>query len=41
MPYTIPHFMGYRYGIFNYASKTIGGHVDVDYFRISDKISKY
>lgn len=39
MPYTIPHFMGYRFGIFNYATKNTGGFADFDYFRISDKIS--
>ncbi|WP_432713904.1 glycoside hydrolase family 43 protein [Pedobacter sp.] len=35
MAYTIPHFMGYRYGLFNYATKQIGGYADFDYFRIS------
>ncbi|MBO9657841.1 MAG: glycoside hydrolase, partial [Chitinophagaceae bacterium] len=39
MSYTIPHFMGYRFGLFNYATKTAGGFADFDYFRISDKIS--
>ncbi len=34
LPYTIPHFMGYRFAIFNYASKESGGFVDVDYFRV-------
>ena len=28
MLYTLDHFMGYRIGIFYYASKTTGGHVD-------------
>lgn len=37
MAYTLPHFMGYRFGLFNYATKTPGGYVDFDYFRISDK----
>ena len=37
MAYTLPHFMGYRFGLFNYATKTSGGYVDFDYFRISDK----
>lgn len=41
MPYTLPHFMGYRFGLFNYATKHIGGYVDFDYFHISDHISKY
>lgn len=35
MAYTIPHFMGYRFGLFNYATKTAGGYVDFDYFQIS------
>ena len=34
MEYTIPHFMGYRFGLFNYATKEIGGFVDFDWFRI-------
>ncbi len=34
------HFMGYRYAIFNYATKEIGGYVDVDFFRVSDEIIK-
>ena len=34
MEYTMPHFMGYRYGLFNYATKTPGGYVDFDWFRI-------
>ncbi|TXK48143.1 family 43 glycosylhydrolase [Pontibacter qinzhouensis] len=39
MAYTIPHFMGYRFGLFNYATKTPGGSVDFDYFRIDDRIT--
>jgi beta-xylosidase len=38
MAYTIPHFMGYRFGLFNYATKTTGGSVDFDFFRISQNI---
>ncbi|HET9432811.1 MAG TPA: glycoside hydrolase, partial [Chitinophagaceae bacterium] len=34
MAYTIPHFMGYRFGLFNYATKMVGGFVDFDWFRI-------
>lgn len=37
MSYTLPHFMGYRFGLFNYATKSAGGFVDFDYFRISEK----
>jgi beta-xylosidase len=33
MAYTLPHFMGYRFGLFCYATKTTGGHADFDYFR--------
>jgi hypothetical protein len=40
MAYTLPHFMGYRFGLFNYATKQAGGSVDFDYFHISDNISK-
>ncbi|MBN1481223.1 glycosyl hydrolase 43 family protein [candidate division KSB1 bacterium] len=40
MEYTLPHFMGYRYGLFNYATKTPGGFVDFDYFHISNQIDK-
>ena len=34
MAYTIPQFIGYRFGLFCYATKTAGGHADFDYFRI-------
>ncbi|PJJ07644.1 beta-xylosidase [Flavobacterium sp. 1] len=40
LPYTIPHFMGYRFGLFNYATKNLGGFADFDYFHVDDKISK-
>jgi beta-xylosidase len=36
MRYDIPHFMGYRFGLFNYATRTPGGFADFDYFRIGD-----
>jgi beta-xylosidase len=39
MEYSIPHFMGYRFGLFNYATEKTGGFVDFDYFYIDDKIS--
>jgi len=40
MEYTLmEHFMGYRFGLFNYASKTPGGFADFDYFRISGQVS--
>jgi len=35
MQYTLmEHFMGYRYGLFNYATKETGGYADFDWFRI-------
>lgn len=39
MEYSMPHFVGYRFGLFNYSTKTPGGFVDFDYFHIEDKIS--
>jgi beta-xylosidase len=39
MEYTLPHFMGYRFGLFNYATKSVDGYVDFDYFQIIDSIS--
>lgn len=35
MAYTIPHFMGYRFGLFSYATKYTGGYADFDFFNIS------
>lgn len=40
MSYTLPHFMGYRFGLFNYATKETGGYTDFDYFRIETNLSK-
>ena len=39
MSYTLPHFMGYRFALFNYATKNTGGYVDFDFFHINDSIS--
>ncbi|GAB2632278.1 glycoside hydrolase family 43 protein [Belliella aquatica] len=38
MKYTLPHFMGYRFGLFYYATAQPGGHVDFDFFKIDDQI---
>ncbi len=38
MAYTLPHFMGYRFCLFNYATKETGGYADFDYYKIEDKI---
>jgi len=40
MAYTLPHFMGYRFGLFNYATKNVGGFADFDFFRIEEKITQ-
>jgi len=40
MTYTLPHFMGYRFGLFNYATRTMGGSADFDYFRVSDQLER-
>jgi beta-xylosidase len=39
MTYTLPHFMGYRFGLFNYSGREAGGYADFDFFRITDKIA--
>jgi hypothetical protein len=31
--------MGYRFALFNYATKTTGGYADFDYFHISNAIT--
>ena len=39
MVYSWPyHFMGYRFGLFNFATKVTGGYVDFDYFRVKDNM---
>jgi beta-xylosidase len=40
MEYSMPHFMGYRFGLFNYSTKTTGGYVDFDWFRTGLKSEK-
>ncbi len=39
MTYELVHFMGSKFAIFNYATKRPGGYVDVDFFKVSDKIT--
>ena len=42
MRYTIPeHFMGYRFGLFNYATKTPGGSVDFNYYQVGKRSEIY
>ncbi len=40
MIYTVQggHFMGYRFGLFNFATQSEGGAVDFDFFRLTDQI---
>ena len=40
MEYTLEHFMGYRFGLFNFATQQAGGYVDFDFFRLSDAIDR-
>ena len=30
------HFMGYKFGLFNYSTQSTGGYVDFDYFHVTD-----
>ena len=39
MAYTLPHFMGYRFALFSYATQATGGYADFDFFRVSDRIT--
>lgn len=39
MEYTLmEHFMGYRFGLFNYATQETGGYADFDWFRIKEEL---
>lgn len=38
MNYTLPHFMGYRFGLFNFATKEAGGFADFDSFHVSNEM---
>jgi len=40
MTYRLSHFTGYRFALFNYATKTTGGYVDFDYFKVCGDISE-
>lgn len=39
MNYDLTHFMGYRFGLFTYATKSSGGYADFDYFRVGTNIT--
>lgn len=36
MRYTLPHFMGYRFALFNFATEEAGGWTDFDFFRVGN-----
>lgn len=31
---TLPHFMGYRFGLFHFATQEVGGYTDFEDFQI-------
>lgn len=39
MTFDLKHFVGYRYGLFTYATKSAGGYADFDFFRIAGNIN--
>jgi hypothetical protein len=40
MSYSLAYFVGFRFALFNYSTKTAGGFVNFDFFRISNNIEK-
>ena len=36
MSFDLKHFVGYRFGLFNYGTRSAGGYVDFDYYIIND-----
>lgn len=38
LTYTLPHFMGYRFALFCYATREAGGHADFDCFRVGPRL---
>jgi beta-xylosidase len=39
LQYTLTHFMGCRFGLFNFATETPGGSVDFDFYRIDETLT--
>lgn len=39
LSYELKHFMGSKFALFNYATKSTGGYADFDYFRVTDKLT--
>jgi beta-xylosidase len=40
MSYDLAHFMGYRFALFNYATKSTGGIADFDWFQIGSAVNQ-
>jgi len=40
MSYTLGMFMGYRFNLFNYATKSAGGYADFDWYKIGASVSE-
>lgn len=40
MSYDLAHFMGYRFALFNYATKSTGGIADFDWFQIGSSVNQ-
>ncbi|MGA4645723.1 glycoside hydrolase 43 family protein [Limisphaera sp. 4302-co] len=40
LTYTLPHFMGYRFALFNHATREAGGHADFDFFRVGPRLPR-
>ncbi len=40
MEYTLPHFMGYRFGLYHYSDQEEGGVADFDYYQIGSSLLK-
>jgi beta-xylosidase len=39
MRYTLPHFMGYRFALFHFATREPGGHADFDHFHLDQHLT--
>ena len=39
LSYTLPHFMGYRFALFSFATEETGGHADFDFFHVEDRMT--
>lgn len=39
LEYSMLHFTGYKFALFNFATEETGGYVDFDYFRIDDRLT--